>query len=244
MTFPIDVAIGPVRVDLHLVFELLGMAVGYRYFVFLRKKQNDHISDENRVWVFIGAAFGAFFFSRIIGALENPIAFFESENLFIYFFANKTIVGGLLGGLIGVELVKYFIGEKKSTGDLFVEPLIIAMAIGRVGCFTNGVYEATYGVETTFFLGMDLGDGMLRHPVALYEIAFLLVLLFWIKWREKKIIFTSGNKFKLFMVCYLVFRFLLDFIKPGWRFSFGLTTIQIACLLGCLYYIRFITRAK
>jgi phosphatidylglycerol---prolipoprotein diacylglyceryl transferase len=116
MTFPVDFVVGPVRVDLHLVFELLGMAVGYRYFVFLRNKQIDHISDQNRVWVFIGAAFGAFFFSRILGALENPLALFESENPIIYFFANKTIVGGLLGGLIGVELVKYFIGEKKIDG--------------------------------------------------------------------------------------------------------------------------------
>ncbi len=145
-------------------------------------------------------------------------------------------MGGLLGGLIGVELTKKLIGEKESSGDLFTYPLILAIMVGRVGCFLSGVAEPTYGVPTGLPWGMDLGDGLPRHPVALYEILFLALL--WISLRavEKRYDLRSGLRFALFMTTYLLFRFGIDFIKPGFRFSFGLTSIQIACLLGLLYY--------
>lgn len=45
----------------------------------------------------------------------------------IYFMGNKTIVGGFLGGLIGVEITKKKIGVTTSSGDLMVYPLIVAM---------------------------------------------------------------------------------------------------------------------
>ncbi len=41
----------------------------------------------------------------------------------------------MLGGLIGVELTKRWIGLKQSTGDAFVYPLIVGTAIGRVDVF-------------------------------------------------------------------------------------------------------------
>jgi hypothetical protein len=40
------------------------------------------------------------------------------------------------------------------------------------------------------------------------------------------------------MVAYLGFRLLIDFIKPDFHPMLGLSAIQIACLLGLLYYWR------
>lgn len=51
------------------------------------------------------------------------------------------------------------------------------MIIGRIGCFLTGIYEETYGIPTDSVFGMHLGDQYLRHPVALYEIGFLIALL-------------------------------------------------------------------
>jgi phosphatidylglycerol---prolipoprotein diacylglyceryl transferase len=138
-------------VSLHVLFETLGMAVGFRYFVWLRGKQPDRIHDVNRVWIIIGAAFGALVFSRLAGALENPVNLFHTKHLLLYLFANKTIVGGLLGGLLMVEVTKKIIHERSSSGDLFTYPLILAMMIGRIGCFTSGMEEETYGIPTHFF---------------------------------------------------------------------------------------------
>jgi prolipoprotein diacylglyceryltransferase len=237
MTFPIDIALGPVKLNAHLVFEILAFSIGFRFFLFKRKKQTDAISQDNRIWIILGATFGALLFSRLIGALENPLLWKESSNKFIYLFTNKTITGGLAGGLIGVELVKKFIHEKKSSGDLFTTPLILAMMIGRIGCFSNGIHEETYGISTSLPWGMNLGDGIIRHPVTLYEILFLGITWGILHLLSNKQ-FRDGMLFQFFMIAYFIFRFLLDFIKPHFTYDFGLSSIQILCILVIIYYSK------
>jgi len=51
-----------------------------------------------------------------------------------------------------------------------------------------------------------------------------------------------GDAFKLFMVAYMLFRLLCDFIKPYPRLFLGLGGIQWACVLILLYYSRDIIR--
>ncbi|NOS93925.1 MAG: diacylglyceryl transferase [Cyclobacteriaceae bacterium] len=240
MNFPINFHIGNFEISSHLVFETLSFFIGYRYYSFLRSRQKDLIVDENRIWIIIGAAAGAFIFSRFIGIMENPSLIKEN---WLLAFGNKSIIGGLLGGLIGVELVKKWIGENHSSGDLFTLPLIVAIGIGRVGCFLAGLSDNTYGVETSLPWGIDLGDGIHRHPTNLYEIGFLVVLYFSLKKiRAEKL--KSGAMFKLFMVSYLSFRFLIEFIKPN-EFSFlSLSAIQIACIAGLIHYWKVIIFPK
>jgi phosphatidylglycerol:prolipoprotein diacylglycerol transferase len=244
MNFPIEIRIGDLHLSLHLMFEVLAFGIGFRYFTYLRAKSSDYMSDDTRVKIIIGAIFGAFLGSRLLSSLEDPYAFLYSDHMFLYFFQAKTIVGGLLGGLWGVELMKLIIGEKRSSGDLFTFPLILAMIIGRIGCFTSGITEPTYGVETSSELGMNLGDGLMRHPVALYEIVFLIVL--WIVLYQIQRAFNpvSGDIFKLFMICYLIFRFCIDFIKPVHITIGFLSSIQVACLIGLIYYVPTIRRLK
>src|SRR5215831_594215 len=173
MTYPITLKLGSLSLTLHLIFECLGFIIGFRYYLFLRHKEKDRINDANRAWIIIGATFGAFLFSRLVGSLENPLTLLHSKNILLYLYANKTIVGGLLGGLLAVEITKKIIHEKTSSGDLFAYPLILAMMIGRIGCFSSGLTEETYGIPTHFWSGIDFGDGTPRHPVTLYEILFL-----------------------------------------------------------------------
>mgnify|MGYP000388872400 CR=1 FL=1 len=236
MTFPIDIAIGPIQLNLHFLMETLGFIIGFRFFLRLRKKQSDHISEPNRIWIIIGAAAGALLFSRLLGALEHPKNLLSTDHVLLYLYTNKTIVGGLLGGLMGVELTKKLIGETKSSGDLFTYPLVLAMMIGRIGCFSMGIHEETYGIETSWPTGMNLGDGLLRHPVSLYEIAALW--LFWIAMLqiERRIVLKEGLRFQFFMIYYLLFRFILDFIKPGYTYFWGIGSIQLTCIIGLLYY--------
>ena len=54
--------------------------------------------------------------------------------------------------------------------------------------------------------------------------------------------FLPGDAFKLFMVAYMSFRLLIDFIKPYPRLFLGLGGIQWACLLILLYYFRDVVR--
>ena len=242
--FPINFHIGSATISAHAIMETLAFFTGFRYFLYLRKKKGDPYSSSSRIWVIIGAIFGALVGSRLIGALERPDELGRATHLFSYIFNNKTVVGGFLGGLAGVEMIKKIIGEKKASGDLFVYPMILALIIGRIGCFSMGVYEEAYGVQSGLPWAMDLGDGLLRHPVALYEIFFLLFLWAGLKWLQKTVALESGALFKLFMISYLLFRFTLEFIKPHVIIFIGLSTIQLTCLAGLIYYSPFIVHLK
>ena len=244
MNYPFTIQIGNFALPLHAVLETLAFFIGFRYFLYLRKKQSDVLNSSTRIWVIIGAIFGAIIGSRLVGALERPDELFSTNNLFFYIYNNKTVVGGFLGGLAGVELMKKRIGETRASGDLFVLPMILALIIGRTGCFSMGVYEETYGMETSFPLAMDLGDGKLRHPVTLYEIAFLILLWFALHQLKKRVALENGALFKLFMIAYLVFRFMLEFIKPHYTLPIGLSTIQLACLAGLIYYSPYLVQPR
>ncbi|MCY1450802.1 Prolipoprotein diacylglyceryl transferase [compost metagenome] len=169
-----------------------------------------------------------------MGFLENPV-FHLDETSILELFNAKTIMGGLFGGLLGVEIAKKVIGEKESSGDLFTFPIILGIFIGRTGCFLSGTNEFTYGKETTFFTGMNLGDNIMRHPIALYELIFLIILFFVLKKlknRNKK----NGLIFQYFMIAYFAFRFFVEFLKPNYFLIFGISSIQILCLICLLYY--------
>jgi phosphatidylglycerol---prolipoprotein diacylglyceryl transferase len=244
MHFPIELSFGNNKIPIHAITEIAAFFIGYRYYAFLRKRQGDTINSENRMWVLIGAIFGALLGSRLVGALERPQELLAAKNMWLYIYANKTVLGGFLGGLLGVELMKKIIKEKHSSGDLFTYPIILALIIGRIGCFCMGVYEETYGTVTTFFAGMNLGDGQLRHPVTIYEMIFLVLLWLVLIQVEKKYTLAAGAKFKIFMIAYCVYRFLQEYIKPAYPVFIGLSTIQITAVIGLIYYLTISIRNK
>ena len=223
----------------HYIFEVLAFFIGIRVYYYLRRKVDDPISDEGRLWIMLGAMAGALIGSRLIAVLEDPGQL--SQLSFSMLYQNKTIVGGLLGGLIGVELIKKIIGVKIASGDLYVIPIIVALFIGRIGCFSMGIDEPVFGKVTTFFMGMDLGDGLKRHPVMLYEMGYLVILfLVFICLRDAKM--HNGERFKLFMVLYFLFRFFMEFLKPYHPLFLNLSSIHWSALIIFLYYYKFIIR--
>lgn len=220
----------------HLLFEALSYFIGFRVYLYTRNKER--IPMEKAMWVVVGAIFGAALGSKVVYWFEDPIQTYHHWNNLEYMMEGKTIVGGLLGGLIGVELAKKCIGWKKSTGDDFVLPLSIGMMIGRIGCFLTGLDDHTYGIETTWITGIDFGDGINRHPTQLYEIGFLFILiLILLKIKKNQFILWEGFLFQLFMLSYLLFRFIIDFIKPTPHPYLYLNNVQVAALLGMIYYI-------
>lgn len=239
LTIPFEPVIFGLKINLHLILEYLAFFMAFRYYVFLRKRSADAISSNNRLSILIGAVFGALLFSRLIAFFENPVL--HSQQGWLAILNNKTIMGGLFGGLLGVEFAKKIIGEKQSSGDLFTLPIILGILIGRIGCFLAGIKEFTYGKETSFFLGMDLGDDLSRHPISLYEVLFLILLFVLI--RQLKVAnLENGLLFKLFMISYFSFRFLIEFLKPNTFFFLALSSIQYLCLICLVYYSKTLKR--
>jgi phosphatidylglycerol---prolipoprotein diacylglyceryl transferase len=195
-----------------------------------------------------GAALGAALGSRALYMLQYWQAL-DGQPLGVWL-GGKTIVGGLLGAVLGVESAKRAMSWRLSTGDGFVLPLLVAIVIGRVGCQLSGVSDLTYGNVTTLPWGWNYGDGALRHPTALYEILGV-GLIAWIAHRST---FTHrrGDRFRAFMVGYLLLRLGLDFLKPPFGPAAAgtltpdrwgpLSAIQWACLAGLAYYAHDVCR--
>jgi len=211
---------------LHTLFEVLGYVGGFAVYAMLRGRRGDGVDDRTRINVLAGAAVGAAIGSRLLFFLCEPARMS---------LMGKTIVGGLLGGWIGVEIVKKLTNVQSRTGDLFVLPLITAMAIGRIGCFLAGPADHTEGLPTSLPWGIAIGDRVPRHPVALYEIAFLLLLIPLVELVRRKQ--QPGNAFKVFLASYLVFRLGVDFLKPDPPpLALGLTSIQWACVAALAWH--------
>lgn len=241
LTIPFEPTLFGYQINIHLILECLAFFIGFRYYMYLRKGSEDKISSMNRLSIILGAVIGALIGSRLVGFMENPIIEFSKVNL-IQLLNTKTIMGGLFGGLLGVEWAKKIIGEPHSSGDLFTFPIIVGIFIGRIGCFLSGINEFTYGKVTSLFMGMDLGDGLIRHPIALYELVFLVLLFFLLKYLQKEKTLENGMLFQYFMISYFSFRFFIEFLKPNIFFVVGLSSIQILCLICLLYYHKTILK--
>lgn len=126
-----------------------------------------------------------------------------------------SIAGAIAGGVVAVEIFKWWNGIRGSTGGQFVAPLAVGIMVGRFGCFFAGLPDYTYGTPTDLPWGVDFGDGILRHPVQLYEsaamAAFLIVYLIAIA-RGSPLFLRQG--FYLFVGWYALQRFVWEFIKP------------------------------
>jgi phosphatidylglycerol---prolipoprotein diacylglyceryl transferase len=228
VSFPVYLRVGSLRIHPHIFFEAAAYGIGFGLFFLGRRRHGDPFSDDFRWWVIAAAVAGAALGCRLLGWPEAP-----RLDLLM---TGKTIVGGLAGGLIAVELVKKRFGVTSATGDLFAIPLAAGIAVGRIGCFLTGLPDQTYGTPTSLPWGVNFGDGVARHPTQLYEIAFLSVLVLVLLTFSRQP-HSQGDAFKVFMISYMAWRFLVDFVKPANR-VLGISAIQIVCLLILIYYSR------
>ena len=236
---------------LHFFFEALAYIVGFRYFLALSATISNPLHGHpGRLWVAVGALLGAVVGAKAIYWLQYPTDVFSSFLDPAALIEGRTVVGGFLGGILGVEYVKKRVGLETLTGDIFVFPLLLGTMIGRVGCFFAGLDDHTYGNPTQLPWGVDFGDGVFRHPTQLYEIIVLGGLWSMLAHLRRQLR-QPGDLFKLFMSSYLTFRVFIEFIKPPHgqvftdsvaspppAFLYGglLTGIQVASLVGLLYY--------
>ncbi len=96
---------------------------------------------------------GGFAGSRLLSAFEDPLFLVDHWMQPQLLLGGKTIVGGLVGGLIAVESVKRLRGIRVATGDLLALPLVLGIAIGRIGCFLSGFEDQSYGTADAAAVG-------------------------------------------------------------------------------------------
>ncbi len=200
---------------------LASVAVGV---VLSRGRQSSlGLSPRQRLAVGLGAFCGA-----MIGA-KLPFALADWEGLLsgrAWLENGKTIVFGMVGGYLGVELVKAALGVRVKTGDGFAVPVAGAVAVGRLSCFAAG---CCHGVATGLPWGVDFGDGVRRHPTQLYEMAFHASAALALAALQRRGLFR-GQLIKLYILAYLAYRFATEFLRPEPVLGLGLTGYQWACL--------------
>jgi len=234
MSFPVYLELGSARLHPHALFEGLAYLIGFQLYLSRRRRRGDVIDGRTRWSVVAGALVGALVGSHLLAWLEDPAALVRGAGSFDDL-GGKTIIGGLIGGTVGVELVKRHLDVQSRTGDLFVVPIAVGIAIGRVGCFLTGLDDRTFGTASSLPWAVDFGDGVARHPVQLYETAVMAALAV-ILVRLNHLPRRNGDLFRWFIVAYMAWRVAVDMIKPEPRLIFGLSTLQIAALVTALIY--------
>jgi phosphatidylglycerol:prolipoprotein diacylglycerol transferase len=185
-------------------------------------------------------------FSRLLHVFEywdyfsqHPAEIIGGEGL--------TIWGAVLGAALGIWIYSRF--SKISFGhlaDVIAPAIILAQAIGRVGCTLNG---CCYGVPTDLPWGIVYTDlnshgfeasqkalsiGMGLHPTQVYELIYNLIV-FGILLMLRKRFRPDGSLFLIYLVFYAAWRFGIDFIRDGNPLLFGLHEAQLISIVVLIF---------
>jgi len=146
-----------------------------------------------------------------------------------------TIYGAVLGATLGIWI--YSKARKipfGSAADGTAPGIILAQAIGRVGCTLNG---CCYGIETTAFCAIVYTNpesfgptGVAVHPTQIYEIIYNLIV-FAVLLRLRGRFKPDGSLFLIYLSLYSLWRFGISFIRDGTPILFGLQQAQIIALV-------------
>ncbi|MFZ2507371.1 MAG: prolipoprotein diacylglyceryl transferase family protein [Steroidobacteraceae bacterium] len=229
--------------EAHIALEALAYLVGASiYWRQASREPKPHF--EHRVLLLGGAVLGAVLGSKLLHVMEHLPTLLARNELALWV-GGKSVLGGFLGGTLGVELIKKFIRWTRPTGDPWVAALAVGLIVGRIGCQLSGTWDQTYGTPTVLPWAWDYGDGVGRHPAAIYEI-FLVAGAF-LATGLPSLRRHPGARFATFLLAYCAMRFGLEWLKPPFGGSAegslpvalysGLTAIQWTALAGITWYV-------
>ncbi len=235
--YPTLFHLGPLAIDSYAVFGLLAFFVAWK----VRKVELNRLGHRARPgysWVLVGALPGG-----VVGAKLGMFMFeptLRLDRMLSLDFSGKTVVGGLIGGYIGVEIAKKKVGITQSTGDAFAVALPLAQAVGRVGCLLSG---CCYGTAFEGPWSVDIA-GAHRHPTQIYE-AILLLGLAGFLWHRRLVPSPAGHLFRRYLVGYALIRFALEFLRGDPSLRFGpFSVVQLVCLSGAVLFGWLIYRGE
>lgn len=228
---------------LHGAFEWAGIFIGARIYLRTSRASLAELGKTRNFGVIFGCIAGAALGNKAVHWLQRADQWdLVRDNPWVLL-QGQSIVGGLLGGLIGVEIAKRIVGVRESTGDRFVAPILVGLIVGRIGCLIAGVYDDTHGIPTSLPWGIDHGDGVLRHPTAVYDMLFAAGLLLFFHFRGATLAREPGLQFKLMLAAYLAWRICVDFLKPvPHAYLGGLSGIQLVSAMAVLLYLPLVVR--
>jgi phosphatidylglycerol:prolipoprotein diacylglycerol transferase len=211
--------VGPYAISTYSLLFLLAYIVGGVVTYYEAKRQ--HRATEVILRIALGALAGG-----LIGAKASMLIFLGPstfiKDLPQLWYSGQAWTGAFFGGYLGVLVVKRFNHIRYPTGDVFALALPLAQAIGRLGNLLGG---DPFGLPSNLPWAI-MQHGVRRQPSAFYEMVLDLVLFALILYMRNKML-RLGDLFKLYVVGYCSFRFLVDFTRADPHVFLGFTLVQV-----------------
>lgn len=229
------------------IMVALAVLVGVMVPFYLSKREGIGEVTQNQIlavaiWAVPGGVIGArliHVFDEWSHFVDNPGDIIGGEGMGVF----GAILGGTLAGVLYARIKEIPIGK---LCDVCAFGLILAQAVGRIGCFLNGCCYGTatdlpWGTTWTHIDSHGPSDGAV-HPTQLYELGFDLVLFAFL-WSIRKRIRVPGAIYLIYISIYATGRFLISFVRENEEAFLGLQQAQVVSLIvviiavGLLVYL-------
>lgn len=235
-----DIAeIGPFVLTWHGLLVAVAVAVGL--FVAVRRGRKMGLPDDmlygTALWVLVGGVVGA----RALHVIDQADYYAVNPGRIVAVWdGGIALMGGIIGGLVaGVLYARWRRYPVAALADAAPEALLLAQAIGRIGCLLNG---DAYGVATGESWGLVythpdafvppnwVAQGVASHPTPVYEMFWDLLALGAIL-RLRGRLSPNGMLFMAYLALYSVGRFIITFWRQDPEWIGGLQEAHLLSLL-------------
>jgi phosphatidylglycerol:prolipoprotein diacylglycerol transferase len=247
----------PLQITWHGFFTAVGTLIGIwlavRWAVRAGFTEDDTFSVA--MWGVIGAIVGARLFHVIDQwdyYSQDPISILKVNEggLAIY----GTIVGGPVAGALYARYKRLNVAR---LADVASPPLILGMAIGRIGDIINGehhgAHAAGFPLAVVYTNPNTLGEpGIPVHLAVGYELIMDLIIFAALVWMARGFIRgkTGGWRFNwdprlprdgmlfwMFLCLYSLGRFFIEFYRQDTPFALGLSQAQLLSILSAMFAV-------
>lgn len=216
----LGIPLGPLTINAHGIFILLGVIVAYWLFGKLTTDKLLLDSKDRLLGVMVVSGMVG---ARLLYVLTN-FSDYASNPLDMIMFWKGGV--SLLGGVLFASATTYLYLRRKKLGflraaDSFVIPVIAGMFVGRIGDLLTWDHP---GIASSIPWAFVV-NGTTQHPVILYEMIGLLAILGLLFFVSKRKI-LQGKMFFVYLALYGALRFANDFFREE-QLYFGLRQGQI-----------------
>jgi len=235
----------------HGVFVALGTLAAVT--VFLLEARRRRTLDDRLFIILTGSLFCGAVAAKLSTAWRYFAAVPDPTLLGALVYGGKSVLGGLAGAYFGVIVTKRLIGYREPTGDVFAPAVALGIGVGRFGC----LFTETPGTPTGLPWGVSVDaaraallpgfplawTGVPLHPSFVYEIAFHFAMLA-VLLRLRRRPALRGELFKVYLLAYATFRFLIEFVRGNEVVWAGLTRSQLFLIPSILLLAGYFRRRR